>query len=196
MRKVSDHMRLVKREAGANPARTRHRDSQATAYYHWETGKGVEASERSVGRPAFRSTGMKSYRSPATFANTASSTLSAASQLIFAYKTVRVNGNNENSCHEKLAVRNLQNQKHFWFYFVALRDSKLWLRSMELIQRSNFAHFAFLLFFQRHLNENFPYHSFIAIFTHCWDKILLSSDTGLPDARRFCNPNPFPRRNL
>ena len=52
-------MRLVKREAGANPARTRHRDSQATAYYHWETGKGVEASERSVGRPAFRSTGMK-----------------------------------------------------------------------------------------------------------------------------------------
>ena len=39
MRKVSDHMRLVKREAGANPARTRHRDSQATAYYHWETGK-------------------------------------------------------------------------------------------------------------------------------------------------------------
>lgn len=63
MRKVSDHMRLVKREAGANPARTRHRDSQATAYYHWETGKGVEASERSVGRPAFRSTGMKSYRS-------------------------------------------------------------------------------------------------------------------------------------
>ena len=56
-------MRLVKREAGANPARTRHRDSQATAYYHWETGKGVEASERSVGRPAFRSTGMKSYRS-------------------------------------------------------------------------------------------------------------------------------------
>ena len=190
MRKVSDHMRLVKREAGANPARTRHRDSQATAYYHWETGKGVEASERSVGRPAFRSTGMKSYRSPA------SSTLSAASQLIFAYKKVRVNGNNENSCHEKLAVRNLQNQKHFWFYFVALRDSKLWLRAIELIQRSNFAHFAFLLFFQRHLNENFPYHSFIAIFTHCWDKILLSSDTGLPDARRFCNPNPFPRRNL
>ena len=63
MRKVSDHMRLVKREAGANPARTRHRDSQATAYYHWETGKGVEASERSVGSPAFRSTGMKSYRS-------------------------------------------------------------------------------------------------------------------------------------
>ena len=63
MRKVSDHRRLVKREAGANPARTRHRDSQATAYYHWETGKGVEASERSVGRPAFRSTGMKSYRS-------------------------------------------------------------------------------------------------------------------------------------
>ena len=63
MRKVSDHMRLVKREAGANPARTRHRDSQATAYYHWETGKGVEASERSVGRPAFRSTGMKSDRS-------------------------------------------------------------------------------------------------------------------------------------
>lgn len=56
-------MRLVKREAGANPARTRHRDSQATAYYHWETGKGVEASERSVGRPAFRSTGMKSHRS-------------------------------------------------------------------------------------------------------------------------------------
>ena len=56
-------MRLVNREAGANPARTRHRDSQATAYYHWETGKGVEASERSVGRPAFRSTGMKSYRS-------------------------------------------------------------------------------------------------------------------------------------
>ena len=56
-------MRLVKREAGANPARTRHRDSQATAYYHWETGKGVEALERSVGRPAFRSTGMKSYRS-------------------------------------------------------------------------------------------------------------------------------------
>ena len=56
-------MRLVKREAGANPARTRHRDSQATAYYHWETGKGVEASERSVGRPAFRSTGIKSYRS-------------------------------------------------------------------------------------------------------------------------------------
>ena len=90
MRKVSDHMRLVKREAGANPARTRHRDSQATAYYHWETGKGVEASERSVGRPAFRSTGMKSYRSPATFAKPASSTLSAASQLIFAYKTVRV----------------------------------------------------------------------------------------------------------
>lgn len=63
MRKVSDHMRLVKREAGANPARTRHRDSQATTYYHWETGKGVEASERSVGRPAFRSTRMKSYRS-------------------------------------------------------------------------------------------------------------------------------------
>ena len=90
MRKVSDHMRLVKREAGANPARTRHRDSQATAYYHWETGKGVEASERSVGRPAFRSTGMKSYRSPA------SSTLSAASQLIFAYKKVRVN------CNEKM----------------------------------------------------------------------------------------------
>lgn len=59
MRKVSDHMRLVKREAGVNPARTRHRDSQATTYYHWETGKGVEASERSVGRPAFRSTGMK-----------------------------------------------------------------------------------------------------------------------------------------
>ena len=86
MRKVSDHMRLVKREAGANPARTRHRDSQATAYYHWETGKGVEASERSVGRPAFRSTGMKSYRSPATFAKPASSTLSAASQLIFAHK--------------------------------------------------------------------------------------------------------------
>ena len=125
MRKVSDHMRLVKREAGANPARTRHRDSQATAYYHWETGKGVEASERSVGRPAFRSTGMKSYRSPA------SSTLSAASQLIFAYKKVRVNGNNENSCHEKLAVRNLQNQKHFWFYFVALRDSKLWLYGVD-----------------------------------------------------------------
>ena len=73
-------MRLVKREAGANPARTRHRDSQATAYYHWETGKGVEASERSVGRPAFRSTGMKSYRSPAPFAKPASSTLSAASQ--------------------------------------------------------------------------------------------------------------------
>ena len=90
MRKVSDHMRLVKREAGANPARTRHRDSQATAYYHWETGKGAEASERSVGRPAFRSTGMKSYRSPA------SSTLSAASQLIFAYKKVRVN------CNEKM----------------------------------------------------------------------------------------------
>ena len=43
MRKVSDHMRLVKREAGANPARTRHRDSQATAYYHWETGKGETA---------------------------------------------------------------------------------------------------------------------------------------------------------
>ena len=62
MRKVSDHMRLVKREAGANPARTRHRDSQATAYYHWETGKGVEASERSVGRPAFRSTGTKKFR--------------------------------------------------------------------------------------------------------------------------------------
>ena len=96
MRKVSDHMRLVKREAGANPARTRHRDSQATAYYHWETGKGVEASERSVGRPAFRSTGMKSYRSPATFAKPASSTLSAASQLIFAYKKVRVN------CNEKM----------------------------------------------------------------------------------------------
>ena len=79
-------MRLVKREAGANPARTRHRDSQATAYYHWETGKGVEASERSVGRPAFRSTGMKSYRSPAPFAKPASSTLSAASQIIFAHK--------------------------------------------------------------------------------------------------------------
>ena len=90
MRKVSDHMRLVKREAGANPARTRHRDSQATAYYHWETGKGAEASERSVGRPAFRSTGMKSYRSPAP------STLSVASQLIFAYKKVRVN------CNEKM----------------------------------------------------------------------------------------------
>ena len=89
-------MRLVKREAGANPARTRHRDSQATAYYHWETGKGVEASERSVGRPAFRSTGMKSYRSPAPFAKPASSTLSAASQLIFAYKKVRVN------CNEKM----------------------------------------------------------------------------------------------
>ena len=96
MRKVSDHMRLVKREAGANPARTRHRDSQATAYYHWETGKGAEASERSVGRPAFRSTGMKSYRSPAPFAKPASSTLSAASQLIFAYKKVRVN------CNEKM----------------------------------------------------------------------------------------------
>ena len=46
MRKVSDHMRLVKREAGANPARTRHRDSQATAYYHWETGK--ESKRQSV----------------------------------------------------------------------------------------------------------------------------------------------------
>ena len=61
---------------------------------------------------------MKSYRSPPRHSQKpASSTLSAASQLIFAYKTVRVNGNNENSCHEKLAVRNLQNQKHFWFYF-------------------------------------------------------------------------------
>ena len=35
-----------------------------------------------------------------------------------------------------------------------------------------FAYFALLLFFQRHLNENFPYHSFIAISTHCWDKIF------------------------
>ena len=108
MRKVSDHMRLVKREAGANPARTRHRDSQATAYYHWETGKGVEASERSVGRPAFRSTGMKSYRSPATFAKPASSTLSAASQLIFAYKTVRVNGNVIIAFLEKICNANFQ----------------------------------------------------------------------------------------
>ena len=149
-------MRLVKREAGANPARTRHRDSQATAYYHWETGKGVEASERSVGRPAFRSTGMKSYRSPATFAKPASSTLSAASQLIFAYKTVRVNGNNENSCHEKLAVRNLQNQKHFWFYFVALRDSKLWLRAMELIQRSRLCTFRLSSLFSTASERKFP----------------------------------------
>ena len=156
-------MRLVKREAGANPARTRHRDSQATTYYHWETGKGVEASERSVGRPAFRSTGMKSYRS--FMPRETGSTKSAKSETILVLFCCAPR-------FEAMAP----------LYGV---DSAIQL-----------AHFAFLLFFQRHLNENFPYHSFIAIFTHCWDKILLSSDTGLPDARRFCNPNPFPRRNL
>ena len=163
MRKVSDHMRLVKREAGANPARTRHRDSQATAYYHWETGKGVEASERSVGRPAFRSTGMKSYRS--FMPRETGSTKSAKSETLLVLFCCAPR-------FEAMAP----------LYGV---DSAIRLCTFRL-----------LLFFQRHLNENFPYHSFIAISTHCWDKILLSSDTGLPDARRFCNPNPFPRRNL
>ena len=48
----------MKREAGENPARTRHRDSQVEAQNHWVTGKGAETSERLVGRPAFRSTGI------------------------------------------------------------------------------------------------------------------------------------------
>lgn len=156
-------MRLVKREAGANPARTRHRDSQATAYYHWETGKGVEASERSVGRPAFRSTGMKSYRS--FMPRETGSTKSAKSETILVLFCCAPR-------FEAMAP----------LYGV---DSAI-----------QFCTFRLSSLFQRHLNENFPYHSFIAISTHCWDKILLSSDTGLPDARRFCNPNPFPRRNL
>ena len=156
-------MRLVKREAGANPARTRHRDSQATAYYHWETGKGVEASERSVGRPAFRSTGMKSYRS--FMPRETGSTKSAKSETILVLFCCAPR-------FEAMAP----------LYGV---DSAIQLCTFRLSS-----------LFQRHLNENFPYHSFIAISTHCWDKILLSSDTGLPDARRFCNPNPFPRRNL
>lgn len=163
MRKVSDHMRLVKREAGANPARTRHRDSQATAYYHWETGKGVEASERSVGRPAFRSTGMKSYRS--FMPRETGSTKSAKSETLLVLFC----------CAPRFEAMAPLYGVDSAIQLCTFRPSSL---------------------FQRHLNENFPYHSFIAISTHCWDKILLSSDTGLPDARRFCNPNPFPRRNL
>lgn len=156
-------MRLVKREAGANPARTRHRDSQATAYYHWETGKGAEASERSVGRPAFRSTGMKSYRS----------------------FMPRETGSTKYAKSETLLVL---------FCCAPRFEAMAPLYGVDsAIQLCTFRPSSF---FQRHLNENFPYHSFIAIFTHCWGKILLSSDTGLPDAHRFCNPNPFPRRNL
>ena len=63
MRKVSDHMRLVKREAGANPARTRHRDSQATAYYHWETGKGKQCGTKSGELPYCEIQGFAVYES-------------------------------------------------------------------------------------------------------------------------------------
>ena len=49
----------VKRETGANPVRTRHRNSRVEANNHWKTGKGAKVSERSVGRPAFRSTGIR-----------------------------------------------------------------------------------------------------------------------------------------
>ena len=63
MRKVSDHMRLVKREAGANPARTRHRDSQATAYYHWETGKGKQRGTKSGELPYCEIQGFAVYES-------------------------------------------------------------------------------------------------------------------------------------
>ena len=59
MCKVPDEKCLVKRETGENPVRTRHRNSRAEADTHWETGKGAKASERSVGRPAFRSTGIR-----------------------------------------------------------------------------------------------------------------------------------------
>ena len=38
---MSENVKLVlmKRETGAIPVRTRHRNSRATAAYHWETGK-------------------------------------------------------------------------------------------------------------------------------------------------------------
>jgi hypothetical protein len=59
-RKVSGAaMRPVKREAGENPARSRHRNSRAEAHIHWETGKGAEAFDRSAGRPAFRGMGTR-----------------------------------------------------------------------------------------------------------------------------------------
>ena len=52
---------LVKRETGANPVRTRHRISSATAVRPLGDREGeLDASERSAGRPAFRSTGTKS----------------------------------------------------------------------------------------------------------------------------------------
>ena len=47
----------MKRETGENPVRARHRNSRVEANNHWKTGKGAKVSERSVGRPAFRSTG-------------------------------------------------------------------------------------------------------------------------------------------
>ena len=156
-------MRLVKREAGANPARTRHRDSQATAYYHWETGKGVEASERSVGRPAFRSTGMKSYRS--FMPRETGSTKSAKSETILVLFCCAPR-------FEAMAP----------LYGVDSAIQLCTFRLSSLFSTASERKFPVSLIY-RHihtlLGQNF-----------------LSSDTGLPDARRFCNPNPFPRRNL
>ena len=49
---------LVKRETGASPVRTRHRNLQAYVVIPLGDREGKpQASEQSVGRPAFRSTG-------------------------------------------------------------------------------------------------------------------------------------------
>ena len=46
MNQVSEELKklvLVKRETGASPVRTRHRNKGATPIYHWETGKMADA---------------------------------------------------------------------------------------------------------------------------------------------------------
>ena len=53
----------MKRETGENPVRTRHRVLQAEATDPLGDREGeLDASERSAGRPAFRSTGTKKFR--------------------------------------------------------------------------------------------------------------------------------------
>lgn len=152
-------MRLVKREAGANPARTRHRDSQATAYYHWETGKGAEASERSVGRPAFRSTGMKIHAT-------------------------------RNWQYEICKIRNTSG-------FILLRSEiRNYSFALWSLPNNSICIFRSSSLFSTASERKFPVSPIYRHIHTLLGQNFLSSDIGLPDARRFCNPNPFPRRNL
>lgn len=80
----------MKREAGVNPARTRHRILQAEGRFHWETGKETDALEQSAGRPAFRSTGtLRSCHEELAVQNRKADILPTAGEMVFFVRKYR-----------------------------------------------------------------------------------------------------------